>query len=475
VDNHNLGGLEPHRLTRVMQPITGRSVMPKLIVPVGLDLGPAYAGEGPPDRLPVRYEVHQGATSMELNATEYAVWRAAFEQPDAHYDMKHDRQCLAAFVREHGHAPAGPVPDPDPVVDRLLELGLLAEFEPDGPGLERFFGMHRLYPRAEGVGTDPERSESHLIGDEEKVFCAVPPNVFLAWMDSVTAPSLWDVCAEVASDDNPDPGEAPLHLTATEIAEQVASSLPWMISTGAAWLDLVNYELPRIEAPLSFPPPRERLVGAGSDPVIIPIGLSLGPCYHGVPEDERHDRNWAVHFGVDYVELNADEAKAWTGASFDTERGARLEITRSVLEEFLREEKEVRMPGPVVDSLLKRGLLVELDPESAGLEELFSRVQLYPLRDGLGNSVDQPDAYRIGRGAEMFVGIPWEQYALWSHSMTCRSLWDACVEFANGANDDLRAGEQAWTPEWLATGVALVLPALLTSGTAYLDPLNYAF
>jgi hypothetical protein len=449
--------------------------MPKLIVPVGFDLGPAYSGDGPPDRLPVRYEVHLGATTTELTATEYAVWRAAFEQTDAHYDMKHDRHRLAAFVRDHGHAPAGLVPDPDPVVDRLLALGLLAEFEPEGAGLEEFFATYRLHPRAEGVGTDPERSESHLIGDEEKVFCAVPPNVFLVWMDSVTAPSLWDACAGVASDEHLAPGESPLNLTTAEVAEQVASSLPWMISTKAAWLDLVNYEPPRIEAAMSFPPRRERPAGPGSEPVIIPVGLSLGPCYHGVPEHERQDRNWAVHFGVDYVELTADQTKAWTGASFDTHRGARLEITRAVLEGYLRDEKEVRMPGPVVDSLLRRGLLVELDPQSADLEELFGRVQLYPLREGLGNSVGQPDAYEIGRGGEMFVGIPWEQYALWSHSMTCRSLWDACVELANGANDDLEAGEQPWTPEWLATGMALVLPALLTSGSAYLDPLNYAF
>lgn len=449
--------------------------MPKLIVPVGFDLGPAYASDGPPDRLPVRYEVHEGATVMELTATEYAVWRAAFEETDAHFDMLHDRDFLQTFVRDRGHAPVGPVSDPEPVVDRLLALGLLAEFEPEGAGLEEFFGMHRLYARAEGVGTDPERSESHLIGDEEKVFCAVPPNVFLAWLDSVTAPSLWEACADVASDEHLDPGEAPLNLTPAEVAEQVASSLPWMISTKAAWLDLADPEPPRIDAPMSFPPRRDRLVGQGGEPVIIPVGLSLGPCYHGVPEDQRRHRNWAVHFGVDYVELTVDETKAWTGASFDTHRGARLEITRSVLEEFLREEKEVGMPGPVVDSLLRRGLLVELDPETADLQELFSSVRLYPLREGLGNSVEQPDAYEIGRGGEMFVGIPWEQYALWSHSMTCRSLWDACVELADGANSDLDDGERAWTPESLATGMALVLPALLTSGCAYLDPLNYAF
>lgn len=449
--------------------------MPTLIVPVGFDLGPAFAEDGPPDRLPVRYEVHLGATPTELSATEYAVWRAAFEQTDAHFDMKHDRRCLEAFVREHGHAPVGLVPDPKPVVDRLLGLGLLAEFQPGAGELEEFFGVHRLYPRAEGVGTDPDRSDLHLIGDEEKVFCAVPPNVFLAWMDSVTSPSLWDACVDVASDDDLGPGEAPLDMTPAEVAEQVASSLPYLISTKAAWLDLVTYDLPRIDTPVSFPPRRELLAGSSPEPAIIPVGLSLGPCYHGVPENERTDRNWAVHFGVDYVELTVDETKAWTGASFDTERGARWEITRPVLEEFLRDEKDLRRPGPVVDSLLRRGLLIEFDPAGADLEALFSRVQLYPLREGLGNSAEDPGTYEIGRAGEMFVGIPWEQYALWSHSLTCRSLWDACVELARGADGEPGEQDMNSTPESVATGLAMVLPALLTSGCAYLDPLNYAF
>lgn len=450
--------------------------MPKLIVPVGLDLGPAYAADGPPERLPVRYEVHLGATTIELDAVEYTVWRAAFEQTDAHFDLTHDRACLEAFARDHGHAPTGLVPDPGPVVDRLLGLGLLAEFDPDGVGLDEFFGMYRLYPRAEGVGTDPDRSDLHLIGDEAKVFCAIPPNVFLAWADSVTAPSLWDACADIASDEHLDPGESPLGLTPVDVAGQVAASLPYLISTRSAWLDLVTYELPRIEAPASFPPRRELLVGRTREPVILPVGLSLGPCYHGVPEHERPERNWAVHFGVDYVELTVDETKAWTGASFDTQRGARLEITRTVLEDYLREEKELHRPGPVVDSLLRRGLLVELDPGAADLEAFFSKVQLYPLREGLGNSAARPGEYEIGRDGEMFVGIPWEQYALWSHSLTCRSLWDACVQLADGARAD-EAGEphEAWTPEALARETALVLPALLTSGCAYLDPLNYAF
>lgn len=447
-----------------------------VIVPVGFDMGPVYAEEGPPDRPPMRYEVHLGGGPRDLDELEYTVWRAAFADPDAHAGLKVDRARLERYLRDEGHAPAGRISDPEPVVDRLVGQDLLLEFDADGD-LEDVFGIHRLYPRAPALDSQRDDPMFHDIGFDEPL-CEIPPNVFTAWAFGMTEATLWAACDMVAEIADADlaPGREPMNLSAGEVAKQVALNLPYLLSTKAAFLDLLNYELPRILEPMRFPPSVEHdRDGDGRSPVIVPVGLRLGYEYFDVDPARFDEEELRVHFGDQLLELPDDEAAAWTAAFADPVRHARNEVTRDWLERKLRSNPAVADPAAVVDRLLEQGLLVEFDPVAGPLEELFGSVQLYPLGDGLGNSPDDPRLYRIGDRGETRLAVPPEVYAIWSYSLTGRTLWSACADLAEGYDEDLQPGEEpaGFTAEEFARDVAAVLPALIASRCAFIDPLNY--
>lgn len=448
-----------------------------VIVPVGFDMGPVYAEDGPRDRPPMRYEVHLGGGPRDLDAVEYTVWQAAFADPDAHAGLKVDRTRLERYLRDEGHAPAGRIADPEPVVTRLIEQELLLEFDSDGD-LEDPFGIRRLYPRAPALDSERDDPMFHDIGFDDEPLCEIPPNVFTAWSFGMTEATLWGACemvAEIADADLP-PGREPLNLSTAEVAKQVALNLPYLLSTKAAFLDLLNYELPRILEPMRFPPAVERTTGHdGKPPVIVPVGLRLGYEYFDVDPARFDEEQLRVHFGDQLLELPDDEAAAWTAAFADPVRHARHEFTRSRLEADLRGHPAIPDAAAVVTRLLDRGLLVEFEPVGGPLEELFRTVQLYPLGDGLGNSPDDPRMYRIGNRGETCLAVPPEVYAIWSYSLTGRTLWSACADLAEAFDEDLQPGEEpaGFTPEEFARDVAAVLPALIASRCAFIDPLNY--
>lgn len=451
--------------------------MSMVIVPVGFDMGPVYAEDGPADRAPMRYEVHLGGGPKDLTAIEYTVWQAAFADSAAHAKLEVDRARLERYLREEGHAPAGRIADPAPVVSALLEQELLLEFDPDSDDLEEPFGIRRLYPRAEGMDSREEEPSYHNIGFDDEAFCAIQPNAYTAWSFGMTEATLWGACDMVAeiADADLQPGQEPVNLTTLDVAKDVASALPLLLSTKAAFLDLLNYELPRILEPMLFPP-HDRLVSPGGrPPVIVPVGFRLGYEFFEVDPARFDDEELRVHFGDQLLELPDDEAVAWSAAFDDPLRHAEHEVTRESLEADLRDHPLVGDPADVVGRLLDRGLLVEFEPVEGPLEDLFRSVQLYPLGEGLGNSPDDPTMYRIGNRGETWLAVHPEVYLIWSYSLTGRSLWSACADLAEGYDEDLRPGEEpaGFTAEEFARDVAVVLPALIATRCAFIDPLNY--
>lgn len=454
--------------------------MSQVIVPVGFDMGPVYAETGPPDRAPLRYEVHLGGDPQELTAEEYTAWKAAFSDPDAHVNLEFDRARLDETLRTVDHAPAGRLADPTTAVNRLLRVGLLLEFDPEaGEGLAEPFGIRRLYPRAHGLGTSDGMPDLYGIGYPGDRFVEIPTGVYNAWNTTLLEPTLWDACeiiAEIATEIGAQQ-EEPVEVPASELAGDVAVQLPLLVSGRAAFLDLLNYELVH-DREASAWPVKSPSVHGGRPPVIVPVGLPLGYDHSlGVPEDHP-DTFFHVHLGLEYEDLTLEEFVAWGAAFADPVRHGRLEVTRAHLEERLRTaEGDDRMaePGPVVERLLERGLLVEFEPAEGPLEELFRAVQVFPLGDGMGNTAERPDMYHIGVSGESQVSVPPELYAIWSYAMTCGSLWEACVALAEGADEDLAPGEQPMlmAPEALARGMAGALPAMISAGCAFLDPLNY--
>lgn len=213
--------------------------------------------------------------------------------------------------------------------------------------------------------------------------------------------------------------------------------------------------------------------------VIVPVGFIMGPEFGSDGPQDRPPQHYEVHFGGDPQDLSEEEFATWAGAFVDPTRHANLEVDRKALEEFLRNDDGLvgRMadPVPLVSALLERGLLIEFDPLEGDLQELFTNLRLFPQGQGLGSTPEDPALYRIGFGPQPVARVTSNVYQLWSYSLTFPALWDACVDMAEAANTELEPGEEPLgiQPVELAREVAAAIPLLVSSGAAFIDPLNY--
>lgn len=208
--------------------------MPEVIVPVGLSMGPSYRYVTPPDPVPEYWEVRLGAESEELNAEEFQVWGRAFLDPPRHERLEVNR---ASVLRDAASADAGPA-EPGPVLDRLLERGLLLEYDTDGP-YEAAFRRVKLFPLAEGMGNTPEEPERYHIGHNGVSLLKVAPLVNGLWAWSALDASLWHACVGMDEDNQRDlkAGMELDRVTADEAAGEIAATLPMLIAAGCAFLD----------------------------------------------------------------------------------------------------------------------------------------------------------------------------------------------------------------------------------------------
>lgn len=212
--------------------------MARVIVPVGLNMGQDFAACGSAERAPEYWQVHLGGEVVQLDADEVVAWGAAFMDPQQHAANEVDRQNLEARIRGLDNGLA----EPSPVVSRLLERGLLVEFDPDGGQLEALFSGLQLFPLAQGMGNTPENLDRYEIGFAGNSLVEVGPNVYAIWSYAITEPSLWDACAGLAAglDEDLEPGEQPYNLSAEDIAGDVAAALPVLVTGACAFLDPVN-------------------------------------------------------------------------------------------------------------------------------------------------------------------------------------------------------------------------------------------
>jgi hypothetical protein len=208
--------------------------MPRVIVPVGLAMGPRYRYVRPPDPVPECYEVHLADDLVELSEMEAAVWQAAFVDMERHAKLEVNRESLIEVVH------AKPRPGAEETVDGLIGRGLLLEFDPDGD-LAQVFSRHKLFPLGQGLGATPEDPHLHRVGFANQPVIALRSDVLSLWSFSLLHPHLWDACTYYAAADVDDLEEEqqPLGLTPEGIARDVAGHLPLMIAAGCAFLDPV--------------------------------------------------------------------------------------------------------------------------------------------------------------------------------------------------------------------------------------------
>lgn len=210
--------------------------MPTVIVPVGLSLGPSYRYVTPPDPNPEYWEVRLGNDSEELTNEEFQVWGQAFIDPERHSRLEINRETLQLDVLT---TTKGAI-NPNPIIDQLLNRGLLIEFDPNGD-LEKPFRQITLHPLAEGMGNTPEEPDRRLIGHNGQALIKVSGTVYGMWAFSSTEGSLWDLCVGMDEDNQQDieSGMDLERLTAAEVARQAAVTIPMLIASGVAFLDKV--------------------------------------------------------------------------------------------------------------------------------------------------------------------------------------------------------------------------------------------
>lgn len=207
--------------------------MPTVIVPVGLVMGPEFGADGPADRDPEYWEVHLGAVSQELTTTEFSVWAAAFADPPMHAELAFGRQQLVQQLAQEEEGLVGAIADAGPVVDDLLDRGLLLEFDPVDGSLDAPFGRLRLLPQGRGLGIAPDEPQRYRIAFADVELVQVDAVVYRLWSYSMRYSSLWAACADMATQD----------ASAQELARRLAGALPALVSAGAAFLDPVDDEV----------------------------------------------------------------------------------------------------------------------------------------------------------------------------------------------------------------------------------------
>lgn len=442
--------------------------MPNVVVPLGFDMGSIFAEDGPYDRSPSWYEVHLGGHPQQLNAEQYTAWLGAFHDVAAHADLAVDRAALERHLRTAAQGPAGQLPNPGPIVDGLLERELLLEYDTDHAG-EDVFSTLRLLPRAHGLGSTVDRPDRYRIGYPGRPLAQVQALVYQLWSLSLTYPALWYAFEEIAGADVWQLASGDRKPGPEQVGSEVGAALPLLVSSGAAFLDLVNYEPPELTA--------RTLDGQaakdGEEPVIVPVGLNLGQDF--ALRADGAVAPWLVHHGMDWAELGPEETVVYQAAfsrpgPFDSPGG----LNRQSLAEAVRAAGGPTKAEAVIADLVDRALLVEFDPRSGSLERLFSSIQLFPLARGFGNTTDHPERYWIGVDAPE-IWVSGEAYSIWSYSLTGPSLWAACADFATGVDKDLAPGDEPlnYTADELAHMIAPALPGLVAHGCAFIDPVNY--
>jgi hypothetical protein len=185
---------------------------------------------------------------------------------------------------------------------------------------------------------------------------------------------------------------------------------------------------------------------------MFPIGHCLGTYYSAA------DR-WVqqVRLGGEIVELTDQEFAVWSLAhGLADELGS---WDRSRVEAVFAGSELTDAPD-VVNRLLTRGLLAEVDVDSAAAAEFAQRHRLLPLYLGLGNSSQYTTMFAAGTTEQPLAGMTQTLYALWLWGHLAPNLLAACAEQTTPAEPD---------PQRLLSAVLTALHALLAPSAACLD------
>jgi hypothetical protein len=198
-------------------------------------------------------------------------------------------------------------------------------------------------------------------------------------------------------------------------------------------------------------------------PLLFPLGHYLGPHHPGPGRPAEHH---VVRIGATWNRLESDrESAVWGLAHGWAGRLGAGPWTAGALVTAARERAGVDASGTVA-ALLRRGLLVEVDPRAPAAVEFARRCRLSPLALGLGNEPRRPGEFRIGLGDRVAATVAPGLFQFWHWAPVSPSLYAACERYAA---DSVALGSGENTPQEALAAMLGQLHFLLAARVGYLD------
>jgi hypothetical protein len=202
--------------------------------------------------------------------------------------------------------------------------------------------------------------------------------------------------------------------------------------------------------------------------LIVPIAHYVGQDY----DVDKDAPTYNLRGGWDVVELTEAERTIWfLAAGVPQQINEDKPWTRDALREAATPFLADADLDAIINDLLARDILAEFTPGTPQAIEFASKYRLVPLQIGLGNTREEPWAYRIGIGDNVLLTLSGTPYTAWEWCHLYQNLWDFCRNLAKirEGHTDPPAKPEDKDPEKILTEVLLSLHHLLTSSCAYLD------
>jgi hypothetical protein len=198
--------------------------------------------------------------------------------------------------------------------------------------------------------------------------------------------------------------------------------------------------------------------------IIVPVGFDNGPRFG--PSGGVEPDFYEVTVGSQSAGLPRDAYQVWSTAHVDVQSHARLQFTRRRLVEL---SEPLVGPGAaeVVERMLADNLLVEFEPSSRSALGLLQAYNLHPTAQGMGNSGERPEVFRIGRDGNVLLEVVPDVYSFWCGSFTAASMWDEIQRFAK----ELPAGAPL-NAEELGHVLSAAVPMIVSSRCGFLEPVG---
>ena len=204
-----------------------------------------------------------------------------------------------------------------------------------------------------------------------------------------------------------------------------------------------------------------------SEPIVFPLGHPMGPFHQ---HRDAPPSYWVVRLGWDSPLLpDRASAEVWRLAHGLPDLVHEEPWTRSAIREAAR-EAGIGDSDVVLDSLLERGLAVELELGSPAAEEFARTHRVQSLLLGLGESADRPGVDGIGLlGMPAMAQVHPATYEFWQWGHLWPTLAEAAAGLAEMAAQAPQHTRHQVDPVAVLDRLFRELHVLLCGNAVYLD------